>query len=98
MEGHDIIKKEDGTLKFIEATIAKARKAFRKKNFKTSLEIYSSIGQEDTLSDIDKQVIVFCSRNCAEDCNGDSFALVSEACKVKPSICNRKINSKTPRE
>lgn len=32
-----------GNIKFIETLIAKARKAFSKKNFKTSLEIYNSI-------------------------------------------------------
>ena len=66
MTGHDITQKIDGNLKFIEISIAKARKAFRKKEFKLSLEIYNSIEQNDMLNDLDRQVIVFCERNCGK--------------------------------
>jgi hypothetical protein len=67
MTGHDITRREDGNLKFIEIRIAKARKAFGKKDFKRSLEIYDSIEQKDMLNDLDKKVIEFCERNCVND-------------------------------
>jgi hypothetical protein len=66
MAGHDIINREEGNVKFIELRIAKARKAFRKKYFTTSLEIYNSIEQKDMLNDLDRQVIEFCERNCVK--------------------------------
>ncbi len=54
MAGHDIIKREEGSLKSIEIRIVKARKAFKKKDFTTSSEIYNSIEKKIYLTHLIK--------------------------------------------
>ncbi len=67
MARYSIIKEKEDNARLIEAKIVKARNAFRKKDFKMSLDIYNSIEQKDMLNDLDREVIVFCERNCIRD-------------------------------
>jgi hypothetical protein len=50
-------------IEFDKMRIEQARQEFRSKNFKKSLEIYSSIEFKETINELDEKVIEFCLRH-----------------------------------